>query len=846
MSTLLNDIRVVDIAGHLAESAGRVLADLGAEVIKVEPPQGCDSRRRGPFADSGGESLHWQAWGRGKRSVVVDTSAYEGRAALRALVSSADILIDSAGPGELEAMGLDPGRLAEECPGLIHVSVTPFGLSGPRAGQPATDMTLSAAGGFLNHQGDKDRPPIPIGFAETSNHGAVQAAADALVALRERDRSGLGQRLDASMQAAVVGTLLWTSSYAVIDKNPGFTADDRAQGTSDRGGEVVPGVRNLVLEACADGWVVLIFVLGEQGNNAFAGVMRWIEEDGFLADDLCGRGWVDWIAEMRSGELPVSDGRRAIETVVEWLKTKTKAELMERSLRDKLLIAPCNTAADLLADPQLAARDFWADVGGVLHPGPFVQMSETPMTLEAPAPALGAHQHLLDTLSTPPTTLPGDSGQAHDSEKAPDTVKAADSGSAADAGKATAGRAPATARSPAFEGLKVADLTWMAAGPLITRELANHGATVVHAETMTRVDTMRWLPPHQDESFGPDSGLPAANANQSKLGLACNFAVPEARTVIERLIRWADVVVENFRPGMAARHGFDWPSVQRLNPKAVMMSTSMRGQTGPESSFTGFGLQGAALGGYVAITGWPDRSPIAPWGAYTDFVSPRFALAALVAAIRERDRSGRGQYLDLSQNEAGMQFLAPMILDYTVNGRVMQRPGCSGEPGAPSGVFRGAGAERFVVVSAIDDSHWDAARRVAAPLAEARFDGLDGAARLERRAEIEDAFAVWAAERDVFATADELMDAGCPAYVSLRATDLIRDQQLEHRGFFTALPHKVIEARFDGPVTLFSATPSAPWAAGPTVGEHTTEIMRDHLGFGEDEISDLAVAGVLS
>lgn len=403
-----------------------------------------------------------------------------------------------------------------------------------------------------------------------------------------------------------------------------------------------------------------------------------------------------------------------------------------------------------------------------------------------------------------------------------------------------------TTRGPAFAGLKVADLTWMAAGPLITRELANHGATVVHAETMTRADTMRWLPPHQDEQFGLDSGLPAANANQSKLGLACNFAVHEARTVIERLIRWADVVVENFRPGMAARHGFDWPSVHRLNSAAVMLSTSMRGQTGPESSFTGFGLQGAALGGYVAITGWPDRSPIAPWGAYTDFVSPRFALAALVAAIRERDRTGAGQYLDLSQNEAGMQFLAPMILDYTVNDNVLERPGCSGEPGAPSGVFRGAGAERFVVVSAIDDSHWAAARAVVAPLADARFDGLDAAGRQLHRAEIEHVFAGWAAQRDVFETADALMDAGCPAYVSLRATDLMRDPQLEHRGYFTPLPHRVIDARFDGPVTLFSATPAAPWRAGPTIGEDTTEVLRDHLGFSDDEISDLAVAGVLS
>ena len=174
-----------------------------------------------------------------------------------------------------------------------------------------------------------------------------------------------------------------------------------------------------------------------------------------------------------------------------------------------------------------------------------------------------------------------------------------------------AGAGHAAPRGGIFSGLKVADLTWMAAGPIITRELANHGATVVHAETMTRIDTMRWLPPHQDNEVTTESGLPAANVNQSKLGVACNFAIPEARAVVDRIIDWADVIVENFRPGMAARHGFGWEQVHARTPSVVMLSTSMRGQTGPEATLTGFGLQGGALAGFVDITGWMigHRSP---------------------------------------------------------------------------------------------------------------------------------------------------------------------------------------------------------------------------------------------
>jgi len=809
--SLLSDIRVVDLTGHLAEAAGRVFADLGAEVIKVESPAGCSSRHRGDV-DEHGVAWHWRAWGRGKKSVVLDLDTPEGPERLAALLATADVLVESASAAQRHRWWIDPAAVAAAHPALVHVSVTPFGTSGPLADQPATDMTLSASGGFLNHQGDKDRPPIPIGFPETANHGGVQAAADAIVALYERDRSGLGQHLDTSMQAAVVGTLLWSSSYAVIDKNPRFMADDRSSGSTDRGGEVVPGVRNPVCEPCADGHVVMSFVLGAQGNNAFAGAMRWVEEEGVLDPDLCGRQWFDWIDQMNAGTLAVEDGARAMATLLAFLKTKTKAEIHARSVADKLLIAPCSDAADLLTDPQLLGREFWVDVDGLPLPGPFVVMSETPIVYDCGAPTLGEHQALLDELDRRPSAPP----------------------------------ATTEPRRGVFEGLKVADLTWMAAGPLITRELANHGATVVHAETATRLDTMRVLPPFEGGVFNADTGLPAANANQSKLGLACNFVVPEAKAVVDRLIDWADVIVENFRPGMAAKNGFGWEYVHQRNPGVVMMSTSMRGQTGPESTYAGFGLQGAALAGLVDITGWPDRAPIAPWGAYTDFVSPRYALAALVSALRNRDRTGIGQYLDVAQNECGVHFLAPLVQRAAATGEVMTRPGASAEAGAPSGVFRGAGAERFLVVSAITDAQWAGVRSVVPALD--RFAGLDGDApgRLAARAEIEAAFAAWIAAEDVFATQDALMAAGCPAYVSLRPTDLIRDAQLQHRRYFTPLEHEVIDARFDGSVSVFSATPARPWRAGPTIGEHSEHVLADLLGFTDAEIADLAGAGVIT
>ena len=814
MSTpLLDTIVVIDLTNDLGEAAGRVLADLGATVIKVEPPTGGQGRHRGPFADDG-TSFYWRVWGRGKRSVVLDLDDPTGYDSFHRLLQGADILLETATSDQRTAWGIAPDVVADRYPRLIHASITPYGIDGPLADAPATDLTLAAAGGLLNHQGDKDRPPIPIGFPETAHHGAVQAAADVTIALFERDRSGYGQHLDTSLQAAVIGTLLWTSSYAALDINPSHTGDDRAEAATERGGEVVPGIRNPVVEPCADGHVVMTFVLGAQGNAAFAAAMRWVEEAGALDLDLCGREWVNWIDEMNDGTLPVADGQRAMTQLLAFLATQTKADIHRRSVTDKLLIAPCNDAADLLNDPQLLARDFWVTVDDVPIPGPFAVLSDTPIRYDRGAPELGTDQHLVEELRR--------------------------------ADPVPAGRPAAAVASDeqALAGLRVLDLTWMAAGPIITRELANHGATVVHIETITRVDTMRWLPPHHGERLGTDTGLPAANVNQSKLGLACNFALPEATPVLHRLIDWADVIVENFRPGLAARYGFGWEQVHSRNPRAVMLSTSMRGQTGPEAGLTGFGLHGAALAGFVDITGWPDRAPIAPWGAYTDFVSPRFSLAVLMAALRRTAVTGIGQYIDVSQNETGVHHLGPLVAHTAATGVCRTRPGSASEPGAPSGVFAGAGAERYLAVSALSDDAWQAIVSVVEPLTP--FAALTSAERTEQRHHIETVFADWLASRDVFDVQDQLLAAGCPASVSMRATDLHRDPQLTHRGFFTPLEHQVISGAYDGPVSRMSRTPARPWRAGPTIGEHNQQVLVDLLGFSDDYIAELAISGVLS
>ncbi|MCQ3809469.1 MAG: CoA transferase [Acidimicrobiia bacterium] len=599
MSGALDGIRVLDLTTRMAEATGKTLADLGAEVIKVEPPGGCDARTTPPFAQDG-RSLFWEAWGLGKHSVVCDIDTFVGQDHLRTLVADADILVESYAPGYMTSRNVGPDNLDMVNPALIYVSVTPFGAGTPDATVPMTDLTLSAAGGLLAMQGDHDRVPTPVGYPETSFLGAMQAAADAIMALYERDRSGVGQHLDSSMQAAVMWSLMSITSYAALGQDFPGRGDDRADVTHP---EIVPGVRMPFIEPCADGYVGMTLVLGEQGNRGMKSLMAWVIGEGALDDDLAEVDWERYLEMLGDETLSKDDANRALGQMLEFIKTKTQGEIQEHAVAGKMLVAPCYTSAHLAADPQLAARDFWVEVGGALHAGPFAKMSATPIAYRHPAPALGQHQELLDSLISDLTRPPPP-------------------------------RVPAAPRGPLFEGLKVADLSWIAAGPLISKDLANLGATVIRVETEARLDTLRWIPPHLPHASPMSAGHPMANMNQSKLGLGLNFTVPEAAAVIDRMIKWADVVVENYTPGTAARLGFGYEHVRALNPGAVMLSSCMRGQTGPEARHTGFGLHGACLGGFTAITGWPARPPHPPPGGPPGAFPPPYPAAPTARRTR--------------------------------------------------------------------------------------------------------------------------------------------------------------------------------------------------------------------
>jgi benzylsuccinate CoA-transferase BbsF subunit len=386
-----------------------------------------------------------------------------------------------------------------------------------------------------------------------------------------------------------------------------------------------------------------------------------------------------------------------------------------------------------------------------------------------------------------------------------------------------------------FTGLKVADFTWAAAGPIMTKQLADNGATVVKIESRKHLDSMRQGGPYAGNTPGIDRSGFFADFNSSKLSMALDMTRPEARAVALRLARWADVVADSFRPGILDRWGIGYDTLRASNPGVIMISSSLYGSSGPWKDHPGYGAQGAALAGIHGLTGWPDRLPAAPKGAYTDSVTPRYGLAALMAALIHRERTGEGQRIELSQVEAGVEFLAPEIVRLQVSGQEVTRRGNSGESGLVHGVYPCAGEDRWIAIEARDGDEWSALVSVLGDLGDPREpDGLD-----ER-------VAAATATRDGFELAAKLRAAGVPAGVVARGSDLFEDPILREREHFRPLPHPEMgTVGYNGPAYRFSATPTVLTRAAPCLGEDTDDVLRGVLGYTEAEISELRDSGIL-
>jgi crotonobetainyl-CoA:carnitine CoA-transferase CaiB-like acyl-CoA transferase len=385
----LAGLRVLDLADERGIVAGKILSDLGADVLKVEPPEGDPARRRGPFlADrpDGDGSLFWQAYATGRRGITLALDRPAGAALLRRLIPRFEVLIESAGPGVVGGWGLGYDHLVNLNPRLIYAAINAFGGEGPLARAAAPDLVPWAMGGMMQISGDADRPPVRISLPQSYLHAGAEAAAGVLMALAEQRRSGCGQRVDVSAQECVVWTLMNAQqTWDISHINP------------ERGGAVRPWrtetgtVQIRSTFACADGYVNLYARYGPASAPSMRGLARWIIEEGEAPDWFPGVAWEQFnMLRITQAEIDPIEGAFG-----RFFARRTKAELHEGAVAHRVVLMPVNTVQDIYASPQLAARDYWCDIPGprgstLRHPGPFAKLSATPIPPYRPAPRPGA------------------------------------------------------------------------------------------------------------------------------------------------------------------------------------------------------------------------------------------------------------------------------------------------------------------------------------------------------------------------------------------------------------------------------------------------------------------------
>ena len=769
----------MDLAGEPAAIAGRVLADLGAEVVLVEPPTGHPLRL---------QPHRWAAWAAGKHALEVSGS---DDPRLDALLADAHVVLTT--PGFPGVLAVDEAR----APDAVWLSVTPFGLTGPRASWRASDLGVLASSGNMYATGNPDRPPVrctePSGYAHTGG----EAAFAVLAALW----TGHPHRIDLSMQECVEVA------------NMAFPAGFPKSG--DRGRRLGPiNQRTREIWPTSDGWVSFGLRGGKARVPTLEMITKLVAADGIDASALEAQNWAAW-----SPYQAPEDVLRAVEQPIgEYFARHTMQELYEIACETNMMLAPTNSAREILASAQLDARGFFVPIDGIERfPGPFVQVRSQDGEAAAAGPPAPAPPDAASELSF--------RGGAH---------------------------RPANDRwslgRPAWDGVNILEFGSGAAGPIATRYFVEHGSTVLRIEARTRPDFLRVYALGPNNPHGLE-GAPMYDAlNVGKWNVALNLKHPDAIALARRLVvEWADAVAENYAPRAMKGFGLDYDTLATLKPDLVMISACLNGQTGPHKDYPGFGGQGAALAGYNWLTGWPDREPVGPYATITDSLAPRYVATALAAGLHYRARTGRGVYLDLSQVEAGSWTLAPALLSAEVDAVVPERDGNRSTRAVPHGAFpcrdEGEVGDRWVAIACWTDAEWARLAGIIeldAPSLE-RFD-----ARHARIDEVEAAVAAWTRDRTRADVAKLLQSKGIEAVPVEDFGDVCHDEQLAARGHFVSLTHPFMgPGLYERNGFRLSDASSGYERAGPTLGQDNETVLSEILGLDRDDIERLRAEGAV-
>lgn len=777
----------------------KMLGDLGAEVIKVEPPEGDPSRQYGPFPDDEAnpeQSALFLYTNTSKRGITLDLSNEDDLNTFKELVEWADVLIDNHHPSPLAELGLDWATIHALNPSLIYTRITPYGLTGPNANVAGDELTLVQSSGFGNvlptRSVDVDRAPIKPGGNPVGFHSGLCAAVATIAALMSRDKSGEGSLIDISLQEAMLAMVAPQVAHAFYHKTTWSRVPDRP-----------PAMGRM---QTSDGYVIL----NALDDHHFGALRNLMGNPEWCAGE-------EWLS-MRYRANNVMDIAARIDA---WMLTQKKDEIHHAAGSKRIPIGPMYTAEDVMNYQQYEARDYFVEVehpvaGTQRYAGWPYQLPASPPCVHRSAPLLGQHN---DEIRAGVERLP------------------------------TKVNPVGTGNLP-LEGVRVLEFAWVWAGPYAGLLLAQLGAEVIKVESRDRMDLMRrtivWpLSEPAPEQKGPNESIPFNAMNMNKKSIDIDMSTPEGLAIAKKLASTADIVFDNMRPGALGKLGLDYNSLCALKPDVIVASSSGRGTKGPEREYLGYAMIHHALGGHSYITGYPDDHPCHTTGD-VDLMNATALAFSMLAALHHRARTGEGQFIDYSQTEAVTTLIGDVMLGYELNGTIPERQGNLHPHVAPHNVYRAWGVDRWIAIEVHDD---DSFARLASAIeqpelaSDSRF--ATNEARKENEAVLDTILGAWTRQQDRDRMVRKLNKAGIMAAPSRNVRDLYADRHLQERDAFVTVTHPDLgDLDFVGPPWKMEGMDVSAERA-PFIGEHTEEVLKECAGVSDDELVELRAKNVI-
>ena len=793
--------RVVELgSGFSAAYAAKLLGDHGADVVKIETPEGDRTRRRGPFPGDRNDpeqSGAFLALNLNKRGVCLDLDDEGGRVELRKLIEWADVLVHNYPRLRAQAVGLDPATLRAAHPELVALSITPFGITGPYRDFAAEEITVSNAGGWANlcprSHTDPSLPPLKVFGNQSGMMAGIAGATAALATFRDARRSGVGDYIDLSEQAYVASGL----EGAI----PGYTY----QGVVRRRYELNPwGTFD-----ARDG-PILILSMEESQWERIVELM----------------GHPDWV------QLPIFENQRTRHQnydalrhfYQEFISGWNAFELFHAGQARRICLAPVMNFEQVASDKHLRARDGFVTVdhpetGPVEYLAPAVLTTSGRAEIRRPAPRLGEHN---DEMLAEVESAPNARAKV-------DTAKQA-------------------VRRP-LEGVRVVDLSWVWAGPFAAMHLAHLGAEVIRCESSTRPDLYR----RGGMSNPPDGMEPSLNRasmfnqwNQGKKSVAVDLSDPRGIEIVKGLVAESDVVVQNFATGVMARLGLGYEELKRINRRIILASISGYGQVGPYREYLAYGPALVPLTGLASVTGFIGGKPELFGPSIPDPTAGMTTAWAVVSALEQREQTGVGDHLDISLWEATGVLALEAWMQYAFDGTQPERMGNRDPWMAPHGCFACRGEDEWVSIACTDDADW---LKLAALIDPALGDDdrfLTLASRKENEDVLEQIVSEWTTGQDRWEVTWLLQAQGVAAFPSFTTEDIVQDPHLNARGFIERLEHPEVGRRAHvGIPWRHDRRPNGVRVPAPCLGADTDTLLSEVLGYDADRIKELRDGGVL-